>query len=174
MDSKWFPDSSGKNRARTDWGPIAWPPRPCVCLLPGRQSLPREGSSDHSVTECRLDLFQSSLKRRGSRETYKEKKTFNQVSRSFFLMLLLLKRPSSHFEFSLKMLMLPFKYSKKHYLQKNLNSFKTSTGETFLSKHLLCLFLAPISWWFLQEREQTGFVWDTVGCSSGLWQYPYW
>ncbi|KAF5919250.1 hypothetical protein HPG69_003890 [Diceros bicornis minor] len=34
---------------------------------------------DPSVTECHLDLFQSSLKRRGSRETYKEKKTLNQV-----------------------------------------------------------------------------------------------
>uniref|UniRef100_A0A287D6I6 Microtubule crosslinking factor 1 n=1 Tax=Ictidomys tridecemlineatus TaxID=43179 RepID=A0A287D6I6_ICTTR len=33
---------------------------------------------DPSVTECCLDLFQSSLKRRGSREMFKEKKTFNQ------------------------------------------------------------------------------------------------
>ena len=38
-----------------------------------------------SVTECHLALFQSSLKRRGSRETYKEKKAFTQVSSAPFL-----------------------------------------------------------------------------------------
>lgn len=71
-----------------------------------------------SITECHLDLFQSSLKRRGSRETYKEKKAFNQVSRGFVLMLHLLKRQSPHFEFSQKVLALSLNYSEKHYLPK--------------------------------------------------------
>lgn len=158
------------------WGnksPVLVCPRP-VGMVPtqGRSpSLP----CDPFLTECCLDLFQSSLKRRGSRETYKEKKTLNQVSRGFVLMLHLLRRQSHPMlNFLFKMLASPLRYSKKHYLAINVDSFKTFMGEAFLSKPtappFLCL--APISWWFLQEREQNGFVWDVSWCRSGLWQYP--
>lgn len=137
------------------------------------QCLPSAGSRIWpSVTECHLDLFQSSLKRRGGRETYKEKKAFNQVSRGFILMLQLLKRQLPYFEFS-HMSALPLKYSKKHYLPPNLDLFKTFMGWklSFQSNSSSLLFLTPRSWWSLQEREeQTGFVWNVIRRSLGLWQ----
>lgn len=107
----------------------------CVSLVPAP-------ACDPSVTKCPLDLFQSSLKRRGSRETYKEKKTFNQVSRGILLMLQLLERNHLTLNF-LKSISIAFKIVKETLPAQKMGTHSNLCGvKMFALNHQLLCFVS--------------------------------
>lgn len=144
----------------------------CVCPLPAGYgvSLVPAPACDPSVTKCPLDLFQSSLKRRGSRETYKEKKTFNQVSRGILLMLQFLEGNHLALNF-LKSISIAFKIVKETLPAQKMGTHSNlQWGENVCSKPPALLFC--FSHWqaggFFEKDKNKQTLQNRIWCNWGL------